>query len=681
MLLNRTRLRQIARPIYLRLLRAEHLFLVLLAVLIGLGGGLCAVGFRLLIGACNLLAWQRATYTPADIAGLPAGWKLLAPALGGLLCGLIIYRFAREVRGHGVPEVMEAVAVRGGRIRPRVVLAKMFASAICIGSGGSVGREGPIVQIGSAFGSSLGQWLRLDARHLRTLVACGSAAGIAGTFNAPVAGVLFASEIILGDFGLTRLSPIVIASVMATVVGHYFLGDVPAFAVPTYRLVHVGEFVAYALLGVLAALAAVVFIRSLYRTEDLFERIRLSAPLRAALGGLLIGLIGLVTPHVFGVGYEAIGQALRGQMTWAFMGLLVLAKILAVSITIGSGGSGGIFAPSLFIGAMLGGGLGTFVHSVWPEATGGPGTYALVGMGAVVAAATHAPLTAIVIIFELTGDYKIMLPLMTSSVLATLLATRLAPGSIYTLKLLRRGVDLRGGQDVRVLRHVPVREQMRTDVVTVEPHTPLMPLVSTVVDHPGSSVFVVDAERRLLGVITAPQMRAILANAAAFEPLLIARDVMQETGVPTVRPDDSLADVMQFLSNYRGEVPVVQDGRLVGVVWPEDVIKRYHAELSRRDLAASMASAMRSGPRLERLPAAAGLSVAEVAVPPQFVGRSLGELDVRKRYGVTVLLIRRPGDRAEPADGVAPDARYVFRPDDVILIMGSDSAIRRLTTG
>ena len=666
------------RKTHADLRQSEHVYMVLAALLIGLGGGLFAVAFRKLIGLGNCIGWFESEYTLDLIRGIPFWWKIIVPSLGGLLCGLIIYYFAREAKGHGVPEVMEAVALKGGRIRPRVVIAKMFASAISISSGGSVGREGPIVQIGSAFGSTIGQWLRIDERRLRTFVGCGAAAGIAATFNAPVAGALFAAEIILGDFGVRYFSPVVISSVAATVVGHYFLGDVPAFDVPEYSLVQPYELFAYAVLGILAGLAALAFIRVLYAGEDLFDKLPLRAPLRAMLGGAMIGLIGLQYPHVFGVGYEAIEEALRGQMVWHLLLMLVVVKIVAVSITIGSGGSGGIFAPSLFIGAMLGGAVGTVVHTLWPASTAGPGAYALVGMGAVVAAGTHAPITAILIIFELTADYKIILPLMISCIIATLLATRVQTASIYTLKLLRRGVDVHAGRAVSVLRDVLVRDGMRADAVTVRPGEALMPVISRFTEHPGISIFVVGDDRRLLGVITGNRIQSIMRQPSSFAALIIAQDMMDERGFPTVAPTDTLADVMRRLGRYRGEVPVVEDGRLVGAIWPEDVIERYNAEVFKREMAFSMASSVSkvSGP--EAIPAVENTSMAEIPVPAWFVGKTLGDLDIRNRYAVSVLLIKRKVAGREDLVNAVPNADYVFRPGDVMLVMGPNDRLREL---
>jgi CIC family chloride channel protein len=659
----------------------EQIYMVLVSVVIGLLGGFCAVGFRLLIQLLNRVFWRDGQYTIEYMYSLPFWWKVLAPTVGGAIVGYIVYRFAREAKGHGVPEVMEAVAVHGGRIRPRVVIAKMFASGVSIASGGSVGREGPIVQIGSALGSTIGQWLKIDQQRLRTLVGCGAAAGIAGTFNAPVAGALFAVEIILGDFGVAQFSPIVISSVAATVVSHQFLGDFPAFEIPSYSLVHANELFAYAGLGIMAGLVALVFIRTLYRSEDVFDQLKLHPIAKASLGGAIIGVVGIWLPHIFGVGYEAINEALNGTMIWYFMVILVVVKIAAVSVTIGSGGSGGVFAPSLFIGAMLGGAVGTVVHNLWPASTAGPGAYALVGMGAVVAAGTHAPITAILIIFELTNEYKIILPLMISCIIATLLATRLQRSSIYTLKLLRRGIDIYKGRAVNVLEAVPVRDVVRADVVTVSPEDHIGSVVTKLINHPGTTLFVTDEDDALEGVITADQIRPVMTDAASLDALLIAQDVMVEREYPSVSPRDSLADVMRHLGMYRGEMPVLEDGRLVGVIWPKDVIERYNTEIFKRDMARSMVSAVSPESKTELVPATKDAIVAEVQIPAQFVGKTIRDLDVRQNFGVSILMIKQISSDGTEQLKPTPDADYTFGYGDIVLVMGTNDGLRRLRAG
>ncbi|MEN8161935.1 MAG: chloride channel protein, partial [Myxococcota bacterium] len=427
----------------------EHVTVVLVAIGVGVVSAFGAVAFRWAIrlvtdGSFDWLPTNLGLAEgtvpsihedPREAAGaLPWFWLLLVPALGATLAAPLIYFLAREAKGHGVPEVMESIALRGGAIRPRVVLVKALASALTIGSGGSVGREGPIVQIGSALGSSVGQLLRMPGRHLRTLVGCGAAAGIAAAFNAPIAGALFAVEVILGDFAVPQFSPIVIASVVATVISRYFYGDFPAFEVPPYQLVSPFELGPYMLAGVAAGVVGVVFIRVLYASEDFFERLRIPELLKLPIGGLCVGAIAIFLPHVYGVGYSTINDALTGALPLGLLVLLLGAKIMATSLTLGSGGSGGIFAPSLFLGAMTGGAIGTIVHQIFPESTASSGAYALVVMGAVVAATTHAPITAIIIIFELTKEIAIVPPLMASCVISTIVSSYPDPNSIYTLK-------------------------------------------------------------------------------------------------------------------------------------------------------------------------------------------------------------------------------------------------------
>ena len=442
----------------------EHAIMAILAAIVGLAGGFGAIGFRYLIGFFQTVSYGSAGNLLELALSTPWYFRVCIPALGGLVVGPVVYFLAREAKGHGVPEVMEAVTLRSGIIRKRVVFIKCIVSAVCIGTGGSVGREGPIVQIGSAIGSSIGQVLRISADRIRTLVGCGAAAGIAATFNAPIAGSMFALEIILGDFGLATFSPIVISSVAATVVSRHFLGDFPAFIVPAYELISAWELPLYVILGLFCALVAVAFTTALYGAEDIFDKLRMPEYLKAVLGGLILGIMGLLFPHILGVGYPAIDLSLMQKLSLWVLFLLVVFKILSTSVTIGSGGSGGIFAPSLFLGAMAGGFFGTAVHHIFPEVTASPGAYSIVGMGAVVSGTTHGPLSAILILFEMTGDYKIILPLMIACIVGCLASGQILKDSIYTLKLARRGVNIRAGKEVSVLRSISVKDVMNLEV-------------------------------------------------------------------------------------------------------------------------------------------------------------------------------------------------------------------------
>lgn len=657
--------------------RTDHLYMVLVALVIGILGGLCAVGFRELIRGLQVVSWLESGDLVERIRSLPWWWKVGVPTGGGLLVGLITYYFAREAKGHGVPEVMEAVVLRGGRIRPRVVFAKMIASGFCIATGGSVGREGPIVQIGSSLGSSIGQWLKIDERRLRTLVGCGAAAGIAATFNAPVAGALFAVEIILSDFGVSQFSPIVISSVSATVVSQHFLGDFPAFDVPSYSLVSPLELFGYVALGILAGAIGVAFIKALYGCEDMFDNISMYPPLKTTIGGAFIGLIALVFPEVLGVGYETINLALSGNMLLWVLIVLAGVKILAVSVTIGSGGSGGIFAPSLFIGAMTGGIVGVILNNWWPAAVASPGAYSLVGMAAVVAAATHAPITAILIVFELTNDYKIILPLMISCIIATIIATRLTKSSIYTLKLLRRGIDIKGGQSVDVLKDLKVSDVMRREFAAVSVDTPLLSILARLLDYPGNTIFVLDRTGRLTGVVTLDTIRFVVAETQVLENLAIAKDIMTERDYPVFHIEDKLTGVMKQMVGHVHECPVVHEGQVVGSIWPSDLIAKYNSEVFKRDMASGMGNLLNDEPHRATVPGAPGLRVAEIKVPYRHAGQTISELNVRQKYGVTILLVRRKINGREELIETIPTAATSLGENDILLVIGTDQDIRQ----
>ncbi|NQU27149.1 MAG: chloride channel protein, partial [Candidatus Marinimicrobia bacterium] len=412
----------------------DHIFVLVVAAIIGVVGGFIAAGFQYLIAFFRDTLWTEGNIIEA-ITSTPLYLRLAIPAVGGLIVAWFVHKLAPEAKGHGVPEVMNAVATHNGFIRMRVVLVKAFASALTIASGGSVGREGPIVQIGSAFGSTMGQIFQVSRRRLKTFVGCGAAAGIAATFNAPIAGAIFASEIILGDFSAASIGPLMIASVLGTVVSHNIYGDYPAFIPPVYSLNNPIELVFYAVLGVAAGLIGLAFIKLLYYSEDFFDRFHIHVALKAMIGGLGLGIIALFVPQIMGVGYETIDLVLAGNLSIQLALLFLLAKLAATSLTLGFGGSGGIFAPSLFMGSMVGGAIGSIFGYFFPEMGISPGAYALVGMAAVVSATTFAPITAILIIFELTMEYTVILPVMIASIIALVITQNLAEGSIYTIKL------------------------------------------------------------------------------------------------------------------------------------------------------------------------------------------------------------------------------------------------------
>lgn len=547
--------------------------LVGLSLVIGAGAGLGAYGFRWLIAFARELFWARGA---AAIPWSPIA-VVLIPAVGGALVGLLVYFLAREAKGHGVPEVMLAIAEKGGRIRFRIVFVKALASALCIGSGGSAGREGPIVQIGSALGSGVGQALKLPADLLRTVVAAGAAGGIAATFNAPIAGVVFSLEVLLRDFSARAFSVVVLASVTATVISRALLGDHPAFVVPPYALRSPWELIVYALLGVLAALLARLFIWSIYRVEDFFNALRMPEYLKPILGGLGVGVLALALPQVLGVGYETVEESLQTSLPLALLIALIGAKVVATSLTLGSGGSGGIFSPSLFMGAMLGGAVGTIAHRILPDVTGPSGAYALVAMAAVFGGVAHAPIASILIIFEMTDDYRIILPLMTAVVISTLLSHVMSPETIYTLKLRRRGVDILAPRGVDPFAGVHVGDVMNATVITLQEFSPLPTIVESFRRHSFSHFPVLDARGRLIGMLSYDELQGLLASEVSPDGLTAGRLMRVPPAVS--HPDELLADAVEKMAHEGlGWLPVVprdDHTKLVGVVSRRDALNAY----------------------------------------------------------------------------------------------------------
>ena len=564
----------------------EHTIMAILAVIVGLAAGFGAVGFRHLINFFQTLAYGGENDLLELVIHLPWYYRVAVPVIGGLIVGPLVYFFAREAKGHGVPEVMEAVALKGGVIRKRVVVVKSLASAISISTGGSVGREGPIVQIGSAIGSVLGQFMKVSADRMRTLVGCGAAAGIAATFNAPIAGSMFALEVILGDFGLATFSPIVISSVVATAISRAFLGDIPAFIVPAYQLVSAWELPMYLMLGIFCAVVGVTFTKTLYRIEDIFDAIKFPEYLKGIIGGLILGVASLVFPQILGVGYGAIDMALMQQMAWWLLLVLVVVKILATSVTIGSGGSGGIFAPSLFLGAMAGGFFGVVAHQLFPNITASPGAYSIVGMGAVVSATTHGPLAAILILFEMTGDYKIILPLMLACIVATIASGHFLRDSIYTLKLARRGVDIKEGKEVNVLKSMFVKDVMNTHVETMPEALPLEQMTEKISKSKFNSFPVLNADNELTGILSFNDY-----NEAIFDEhlkgLVVARD-LATTELVTISMDENLWTALERISSKDFAVlPVVsaqRPNKLEGVISRRDIIGAYNKAVLKKSL-------------------------------------------------------------------------------------------------
>lgn len=568
---------------------SENTFMAILAVAIGFVSGLGNYAFRKLIDFFHWLIVGQGTaafgisydeWTPARLL------VVLFPMIGGVLLIPFGIFFGRDLK-FGFSRFLAKVNLRGGKIPSRTIFTRGVASAITLGTGGSAGQEGPIAQIGGAIGSQVGQAFKMSGDRLKVLVACGVSGGVAATFNAPIAGVFFAHEIVLlSSFELSSFTSIVIASGMSTVVSRALLGNTPAFAVPPYALRSAWELLFYVALGLLIGLLAPLFIHTHFRIKDRFEGLRLHPLAKPVFGGFLVGVIGIVFPQVFGNGYEFMETVLHGDGVWWLLAGLVLFKAVATSITLGSGLPGGLFAPSLYIGAVTGGAFGKVCQMFAPHLAASPGAYALVGMGAFLSAATHAPMTAIFLLFEITASYEVIIPIMLTCVIGTAISRHYKKESLETAELARAGIDLSAGKEVNIMKSLKVGEVMTHDPEALPEGMTLRQFTHFAASTRHANFPLVNRSGDLTGIISVQDFMGV-----AFERDLMDLVVIKElatTKVITVTEDEDLDAAMKKIG-YRNieQLPVVdrEAGRkLIGIISRRDMISAYNRALMARTL-------------------------------------------------------------------------------------------------
>ncbi|WP_305045224.1 chloride channel protein [Geoalkalibacter sp.] len=563
--------------------------MLVMAVVIGLLSGLCNYAFRRTIEFFEWAVMEQGL----DLLGVSFdewSWgRLLVfvfPVIGGLLMIPFGIFFAKDLR-YGFSRFLEHVNLRGAKIPLRTIFTRGAASAITIGTGGSAGQEGPIAQIGGAVGSQFGQAFRVSGDRLKVLVACGVSGGVAATFNAPIAGVFFAAEIVLlASFEISSFTAIVVASGMSTVVSRALLGNIPAFAVPPYTLNSHWELVFYVVLGTIIGVLAASFIDLHMRVKDAFAGLRLHRLVKPVLGGLLVGLIGILFPQVFGNGYLFMERVLHGEGLWYLLAALVLVKALATSITLGSGLPGGLFAPSLYIGAVTGGAFGKLLQVFFPALNISPGAFALVGMGAFLSAATHAPMTAIFLLFEMTASYEVIIPIMLSCVIGTAIARHFQKDSLDTVELSRAGIDLEAGKERNIMKSLRVGEVMMRDPEVLPENMTLGQFAEFIAHTRHTNFPLVDQQGQLTGIISVQDFLGVV-----FEKDLMDLVVVKELAtldVITVTENDDLDRAMRKIGHRNIEqLPVVdREGsrRLVGIISRRDMVSAYNRALMTRSL-------------------------------------------------------------------------------------------------
>lgn len=542
-------------------LRENQIFLVL-TIIIGVIGGLSAVLFTLAIEGTSYGLFGM---SPSVVR------LLLVPTAVGLLTGILLAKVFPGVRGSGIPQTETAFHLNQGVIPARVPLGKFITGVLCVGSGHSMGREGPSVQIGAGLASVIGRWLCLSPARVQALVPIGAAAALSAAFNTPVAAVLFALEEIIGDLNAGVIGPTVVASVTSVIVERSILGNQPLFRVPQYHLVDASELLAYAALGIAGGVISLVFCKGLLFARALFSKLpRSTVIFQPAMGGLMIGALLIVFPEVMGVGYEYVDQALNGGLIFKTMAILCAVKLLATIVSYASGNAGGIFAPSLYLGAMAGGAVGSLVHRFAPGSTGDPGAYALVGMGVLFAGIIRAPMTSVFMIFELTQDYQILVPLMVANLLSFMISRRYQPKPIYHALLEQDGVFLPGPEG-RMGAAYRVKDIMSTDVVLVSPTSTVQETMK-LVESNGAGPFLVGTREIPLGILQRSEIEKAFKAGKAAEPI---SSLVIITQWQHVYPDQPLDLALERLGQTHGLLPVLsrQGHRLEGVITRETIMR------------------------------------------------------------------------------------------------------------
>ena len=565
-----------------RIIRNDQLILSVLAVLVGVIAGIGVIFIREGIDFVQgLFLGGSSDKLINSLLNLPWWRILVVPTLGGLIVGLFVYYFIPGRKPCGVSKVIEASVFQGGRMNFRVGIGASIASIFSIGIGGSVGREGPAIHLGATIGAWFSEKLHLTRSLSRALLGCGTAAAVAASFNAPIAGALFAHEVIVGHFAMSAFAPIVISSVVGTIVSRIYFGDAPAFEITQQSLASLWEFPAVVGLGIAGGIVAIIFMRTTMASEDLIKKLPGPHWIRPCIGGFLLGLIALAFPHVLGVGYEATDMALNAQLPLYLLISLLFMKILATSICIGSGFGGGVFTPSLMVGAMLGGAYGIIATSIFPDLSSGPGVYTTVGMGAVAAAVLGAPISTTLIIFELTDDYPLTIAVMVGVVISSIIAQQFLGKSFFNWQLERAGLDLKSGFETTLLRSIKVKSITNNDAETVSVSASLEELRNKLQFSEMGELFVIHENGELFGTIVLADLSDIAFD-HNVDDLVNAGDIAR-INPPVLDQDDDLENAKKVMQDS-GEhfIAVVENHetmKFIGVLNETDMMTAYNQAL------------------------------------------------------------------------------------------------------
>ena len=655
------------------------------AIITGAIVGLGAVFFHKSIDFVTELFFN---YGSEKLYFLGAGAVILFPIIGMIIQSLMTSYSPVTAQKRGVSEVIKAVATRGGFIRLRTTIFHFIAPVINIGSGGTVGPEGPAAQIGAGLASKFSELVGISDSKRRMFTAAGSGAAIAAVFNSPLAGIFFALEIVLlNDFQTVTFSAMILASVTASAISRIFLGNHPAFQFVHHSFSDYGQLYLFAILGIVSGIFSLIYISYSDSVNKLFKNYFLKKYPRwisMSVVGAIVGISGYFYHDIFGIGYAAMNAMLANAITWKIILILMVLKFLLVPLILGSGGFGGVFAPTLFIGGCFGYLFALAFKYFW-GVDADPITFSLVGMGALLGGINSIPITAILLIFEMTKDYSFMLPLMLAVVISTTIVQLSMKGSSIHIKHLESlGYNIIQGKRADILQAIQVKEIMREDVVLISGDTKLPVLMNRLLESHHGTFYTINGEGKITGAISENEIRPIITEYEQLKSVLIAEDVARKN-IIMVNENDSLDKILKLFGNRNVDeflvVSADNPSKIIGTVWRQDLISAYNRESLKYNLADGLAHEIKKVDKSNVSRVAKGYSIVEKKVKSDFVGRTLAEIKLRNKYGLEVLMIKQnlsPFDDEEESDKIImPDPNYVLQSEDTLVLFGQDIQLKQ----
>jgi len=677
---SKNQYRNLGKEVYQSISQTEYVFVFSLAIIIGILTGFAEVLLKLLIEFFTNFFFHNNFLLSNQFPNYFLIFLVILPSIGFIITQLIMHFFLIQPKFHGVSQVIYSILVKHGLIKPIAPIIEGFTSAITIGTGGSVGPEGPAIYLGAGIGSFISKIFNVNPRRMQILAAAGAGAGIAAAFNAPIAGALFAIEIILMDFHFDQFSVVVIATVFATFVSRSILGDIASFSSVHYQLHNGFEFLLFAVLGIFSGLISSFFIKFLYWFEDFVKsKIHINKYLKAIIGGLVLGSIGLILPQILGAGYDTIEDLLKNNIIWYVALILVFAKIFSTSLTLSSGGMGGVFAPTLVIGACLGSLFGFIFNSISPELAPKPEAYVIVGMGGLLSGTMHAPITSIIMIFELTKNQDFILPTMITCVISIVISRRLSRESIYMKPLAQNNLLLPRQTELTILNSIPISEIYNHKFTVIKENENLREIITNLLQNNISVLVVVDENNNFIGLITIEQVREILLDKDILGELLIAGEIVNKN-YPIIKANDNLKTVWDLMSQSKADyLPVCDElniHEIVGIISRKDIDEIYNQEIKKYDISLNLASSLIKSNTNEEIQLFDEYVIKEIDIPKSFIGKTIKDIDIRNRFKIEIVLIKTLTKRRQ-TQVIVPTGNYKFSEADRIVISGIQTDINK----